>query len=346
MTRRIPRLLLTPLLTLLAALGLVVAGSQTSLAATTKYVSPGDDLVAAIKTLKPGDTLVLRNGTYPAADRKIPPVRGTASAPITIRAENPRGATIIGHTQFTDPDYVHIKNLRFTNPNGVGSKRIAVIIGGTGWLFEGNEVFGGSYSGLLVGKSTTYGAVHQYTIRGNWIHDVGSSNLYHNPGPDSTRGLIERNVFSGAGGNGSNAKLGWGGSGGCTDEKAATFGVGEVEFRYNTLHGGSRHPLTIAERGGELPVKVHHNLVTGQTGTYSVRIDNVEGCLSSKGVEVDDNAYSASTLAYDAGDAPGILAKMDRNVKVSTGYSSTSNGFTGFAPTDATAAKYGARATS
>jgi hypothetical protein len=304
------------------------------------YIGPSDELEPVLEALDPGDVLCLRDGTYGPEDVRVDASDGTATAPITVRAQNRHKATVVGHVEIVDGDYWHIRGLRFTNPEEFGSERIVVLIGGTGWVFEDNEIFDGTYSGLLVGKSSEHGAVHDYTIRHNYIHDTGSSNLYHNPGPDSTGGLIERNIFADAGGNGSNTKLGWGGDDGCDGGNAALFGIGEVTYRFNTLHGGSEHPLIIAERGGKLPVRVFGNLISGSESSHSVRIDNVEGCLGDN-VDVSRNAWHGSEVfAWDAGDHPEVLDRMDENVELDPEFNTVS-GRDGFVPMNPDARRYG-----
>ena len=309
-------------------------------AACTDYLEPSQDLEPALEALSAGDVLCLRDGTYGPEDVRVDAAEGSGLAPITVRPQNRHQALIEGHVEIVDADHWRIEGLRFTNPDEVGSDRIVVLIGGTGWAFEDNEIFNGTYTGLLVGKSTEQGAAHDYTIRGNYIHDTGSSNLYHNPGPDSTGGLIERNIFAEAGGNGSNTKLGWGGDNGCSGWEAETFGIGEVTYRYNTLHGGSEHPLTIAERGGELRVDVYRNLITGSKSAHSVRIDDVEGCLGSN-IHVHDNAWTGSdAFAWDAGDQAAVMDKMDDNVRIDPRYTRTS-GWDAFVPRNEAAEGYG-----
>lgn len=65
--------------------------------------SPWRSFDFAIGKLRPGDTLVLRDGTYPARSSAYPSIRcganarnGTAAQPITLKAENERGALLKG----------------------------------------------------------------------------------------------------------------------------------------------------------------------------------------------------------------------------------------------------------
>jgi len=64
--------------------------------AATRYVSPGDDLSAAIAGLSPGDTLILRDGVYHSSI--FINVAGTATQPITIRAEHDGRAFVDGQS--------------------------------------------------------------------------------------------------------------------------------------------------------------------------------------------------------------------------------------------------------
>jgi hypothetical protein len=318
--------------------------TDSGIPAPTRYASPGDDLKTILESLQPGDVLGLNDGTY-TGDILTSPYRGTATNRIVVRAVNEHKVLIDGRFRLYDPDYVTVWGIRFTNPTPPASDgkadRILEILAGDGWIIDNCEIFGGTYAGILVGHSGVYGGSNNYTIRGCWVHDTDNSSLYCNTGPDTVGGLIERNIFDyRAGSNGSSStKLGWGGS----NVASSPYGIGGCEFRYNTCLGSG----TIAEASGPNLVSWHHNLMShphkssGTSNFHALRIDNVEGQLNDN-VQVDDNAWATSDLfAYDFGDAPTIMAQMDRNVKVVPNFNDTTNGWTGYKPQDATAARYG-----
>jgi hypothetical protein len=251
-----------------------------------------------MEKLVAGDVLCLRDGSYGPDDQvSVTGRRGTAAKRIVVRAENSGRAVFDGKFNIVDPDYWTISGIRFTNPTPTNTdRRIVVLIGGTGWSFENNEISDGRYAGLLVGKSTSHGAPMHYTIRGNRIHDTDAVNHYHNPGADSRGGLIERNLYYNAGTE--NLKVGWGGTGGCTGSNASTFGVGEVRVAYNTMDNAKRGGIIVAERGGQYPIVIERNLLSRQP-SHLVRLDGVEGCLLGDKISVRDNAGVKAPKFYE-----------------------------------------------
>jgi hypothetical protein len=269
--------------------------------------SPRATLRAAFAELEPGDVLCVRSGTYAAPSLAVPP--GTAAARITVQPDEGARPVVVGPTSLVDPDYWTIRGLTWTAPGTTA--RIVSLLAGSGWVFEDNEVTDGDSVGLLVGKSTVHGNPHDYTIRRNTIHDTAASNLYLNPGRESRGGLIERNLFFNSGTQ--NVKVGWGGSGSCTGSNYGDFGVGEVTVRFNTMHNAGQ-PFTVAEPGGELPVTVYRNLITGGTRGFAVRLDNVEGCLQDNVRIFDNLAFGGDKFAEDFGHAPAIMSELSNNV--------------------------------
>src|SRR5260370_18387150 len=65
-------------------------------AGNTIYASPGDNLSAKANSLSPGDTLLLQDGLYSNSELHVNGIHGTATAPITIRAEHDGKAIIDG----------------------------------------------------------------------------------------------------------------------------------------------------------------------------------------------------------------------------------------------------------
>lgn len=321
---------------------LAVADTRIAEAAATSVpvscsstVAAGADLSTVIGQLRPGDTLCLRGGTYRQdVNRTVP--SGAPSARITMRSHPGERAVIHGNTTFVGANHWTISDLEFTNP--ATSNPIVRILGGSGWIFERNEVHDGNYAGVLVARSSTAGVPHDYIIRYNTIHDTRASNLYHNPSRHSTGGLIERNLFFNSA-DAQNIKLGWGGTNVCTGSNYENFGIGEVTVRYNTLHNAFQ-PLTVAEPGGDRRVEVHHNLIGKGTRGYLVRIDNVEGCLGND-VSVHHNAgFGATRFAEDFGDQPTVMGKMTGNFLASDPrFDSTTAG--GFDPANGDLQPYG-----
>ncbi len=81
----------------------------------TVDVATAEALAPALTGVQPGDCLVLADGTYP-----FPPItaRGTAVAPIVIRAANRGKATVAGNVELMGAAYVVVEGLQYT---GMGS---------------------------------------------------------------------------------------------------------------------------------------------------------------------------------------------------------------------------------
>ncbi len=69
--------------------------------AATLPVAPGGSIADAVKDAKPGDVVLLGAGTWPAGQRCVG--RGTAEAPLTIRAERPGAAVLEGRREVVQP---------------------------------------------------------------------------------------------------------------------------------------------------------------------------------------------------------------------------------------------------
>jgi hypothetical protein len=274
---------------------------------------PWRTISASLTKLAAGDVLCVRSGTYDE-EVTVGLPKGSAASRISLLGLSADGKRPVIKGGFTliDPDHWTVSGLHFTNPSPANhDDRLVTILGGTGWIFENNEVANGPYAGVLVGASETGGAPRDYTIRDNVIHDTGATNLYLNPSRWSTGGLVERNIFFGSGTE--NVKLGWGGGGSCRGRKFRDFGIGGVIFRYNTLYDARRGALIIAEPGGLHDVDVYRNLFTGEPH-HLVRYDSVEGCLGDR-VRVHDNAGGlASRFSQDFGDSPANVAHEYGNV--------------------------------
>lgn len=92
--------------------------STTGFAATVQ-IAPGDDLLSAANALSPGDELVLGDGTYEMSARFLLSLRGSAQAPIVIRAAD--GAAPLIHRPNAsqniwdiDAEHLILRGLRFS----------------------------------------------------------------------------------------------------------------------------------------------------------------------------------------------------------------------------------------
>ena len=295
---------------------------------------PWRTLEHAFTELRPGDVLCVAAGRYEAPRLTVPP--GEPDRPIVVQPAGPERPEVRGDALIEDPDHWVLRGLLWRNP-GDGDP-VLTLHAGTGWVFEDNVVTDGDYAGVLVGRTDDDGSPQDHVLRGNVIHGTEASNLYYNPGRDSRGGVIERNLLFDSGTN--NLKLGWGGSDVCDRDNLEDFGVGEVTVRYNTLHGAEQ-PLVVAEPGGELPVRVERNLITGPTGTYLVRVDDVEGCLEDEVRIVDNLGDGGEQFLEDFGDAPEVVARADGNVHPHDPLFDSTDGPDGFHPRDERAQGYG-----
>jgi hypothetical protein len=267
--------------------------------ACTSEVSSGAALATVFGTLRAGDTLCLHGGSYAAFTFASADLTdGTPAARVTVRSFPGENAQIAGFTRISDPDYWTFYDLELDG-TGISGNSAFEFGGSTGLVLDTLRIHDavGATANLLVGRSSTYGPVNDYTIRNSAIWDSpDSSNLYLNPGQDSTGGLIERNIFKNAGTQ--NTKIGWGSSD-CATMTSAQYGSGGfVEFRYNTLYNDpafgvktGQQPFNFAEalRGS---VIFHHDIVVNSlrtTGPFLLRIDS-DPC----------NAFTGTAVARDS----------------------------------------------
>lgn len=296
--------------------------------------NPWRTLDHAFSSLRPGDVLCVGAGAYVAPRVTVP--AGTAERRVVVQPAGRARPEVRGPALVKDPDHWVLRGLLWRNPGG--DEPVVTLLGGTGWAFEGNVVTDGSYAGLLVARSEDEGSPQDYAIRDNVVHDTGASNLYHNPGRQSRGGLIERNLLFGS--SSQNLKLGWGGTDACSGSNYEQFGIGEVTVRHNTLHDAPQ-PLAIAEPGGDAPVLVERNLVTGPRRSAPVRIAGVEGCLGDDVRIVDNLGDGGERFVEDFGDAPTIVARARDNVHPHDPRYDSTDGPAGFHPQDELAQQYG-----
>ena len=95
----------------------------------TINLMPGSSFEAAVESLQPGDTLIVHAGTYADSGRISISARGTASAPVLIKAADgqarplitrPAGAPVQNTINIEGASYLTIKGLEITGNGGDG----------------------------------------------------------------------------------------------------------------------------------------------------------------------------------------------------------------------------------
>lgn len=268
---------------------------------------PWRTLAKGLTSIHEGQTLYLRGGRYTGNfDGPLP--EGSPSSRITVMSYPGEHATIAGLIWFEAPDYWTIRDLTFTWAGGSFDEHMVKVQGGTGWILENLDIYGSqSRAGLLIARSPTAGAPHDWVLRDSRVHDTKAANVYVNPGLDATNGLIEGNVFWNS--PTENLKIGWGGQ-----DVAAhldEFGAANIVIRFNTLSNGTQ-PLTIAEPTGGV-IDAYRNVVTrGQWG-FLLRLDGGQGYLDGT-IEVHDNVGAgAGQWCEDDGARPGCATISSDN---------------------------------
>jgi len=140
--------------------------ATTAIAATSYYVSPsGSDTnpgtsALPFKTLQkganvalPGDTVIAMDGVYTSAGDRVLQISrgGTASSPITFRAQNKWGAVIDGQN--------------YTTAYGV-------VFASSYVNFTGFQVRNTKMAGLWLQANSTTVQVHHINISENWVHHI------------------------------------------------------------------------------------------------------------------------------------------------------------------------------
>jgi MYXO-CTERM domain-containing protein len=178
-----------------------LAGLSLPAFAGTVSVAPGDDVEAAMNALAPGDELVLAGGVYTLTDAWHVTMKGTAAAPIVVRAkdgEHPhldRPATDQNIIDFDDVEYVEFRGievsggsagLRLITANFVtiadceihGTADVA-ITANSGTEYQGLAILhnhihdtGGTGEGMYIGCNSDACRVHDSRFEGNHIHDT------------------------------------------------------------------------------------------------------------------------------------------------------------------------------
>ena len=259
-----------------AAQGTAAADSPsapTAAVACTKVITPRDSVASAMGAVRAGDVLCLRGGEY-LQDVSVTPRKGTASARITMQSYPGERAVLRGLQRFTDPDFWTFRGLGFTWNRGSYDQHMVKIIGGTGWIVEKSQFWGArSFANLLIVGSSTYGPPKDWILRdsilrdtpGGEANDARSHNLYVNA-PNSTGGLISRNIFANAP-KGNNLKLGGSSKG--------TDGTDNVYVRYNTFVNG--HQSNVLIGNGASNNVFYMNLMVGNDRGWAVRLYDLRG---------------------------------------------------------------------
>lgn len=259
----------------------------------------------AIYASRPGDVIVVRGGTYNEAISTTGDGRtdhkGTSTSKRLVLQNYPgESVRLNGYINFQDPDYWTVTGLRFGYNSSITGRRnyIVGMFGGTGWIFNRNEVAGGrGNSNMLVSFSgpapSTTTAPRSWVVSQNCIHDnygtnPGSTdhNLYVKPSIHSRTGYIQRNLMWNAP-NGGNIKLG----GSRNPDEAPAY----VTVRDNTLLrsgsgvvvGQKANHILISSNVIGLPVSTNRD--DGGIKTYSMRYPST--------VNVNDN-YIAGWKNY------------------------------------------------
>ena len=290
----------TPTADATAVASVAVATATPTPRPCTTTVSEGADLGDAFGDLHAGDTLCLRAGDYTAVRYTSEGSDGTADRRVRVRSYPGEQARIVGVFQLIDGDYWTLSDLEFIRGDRSGD--MVRIIGGTGVILDELRIHGSKGgAGLLIGRSAAHGPVDDYLLQRSVIYDApGQSNLYLNPGQDSTGGVVERNIFFNAALE--NVKIGWGSSD-CETMTSDRYGSGGViAFRYNTLYNdpsfgpsSAHQPLALAE-GLTGTVEVERNIIFNslrRSAPFLVRLD-VDPCGQFTG-----SAAVRDTLAFD-----------------------------------------------
>ncbi|HMJ14717.1 MAG TPA: right-handed parallel beta-helix repeat-containing protein, partial [Polyangiaceae bacterium] len=165
-----------------SALGLIAAALTSphrALAASTE-VGPGADVEAAMNALRPGDTLVLRGGEYTLTDAWHVTMRGTAQAPIVVRAK--AGERPHLHRPLANQNVIDFDDVEHL-------------------LFSGIEISGGSHGLRLI-------RANNVTIESCDIHDTADVAVSANSGGDYANLRIVRNHIHDTGGTGEGMYIG------------------------------------------------------------------------------------------------------------------------------------------
>jgi MYXO-CTERM domain-containing protein len=163
--------------------------------AASVELGPGDGVEAAMNALKPGDELVLRGGAYTLTDAWHVTMRGTAQAPIVVRAkagELPklnRPAIDQNIIDFDDVQYLEVRGIQFSG----GSAGLRLIKANFVTVRD-CEIFGTADAALTANSGGEYQGLQ---ILGNDIHDTGATGEGMYIGCNSNGCRVHDSVFAG-----------------------------------------------------------------------------------------------------------------------------------------------------
>ncbi|WP_088284810.1 hypothetical protein [Kineosporia sp. A_224] len=254
---------------------------------TTTRSAPFGTIRKAFETLRPGDTLVIGDGVYTEKLDDVKNARGTASAPITVKAAPGARPVVEGLLWFHDADYWHVSglNVRWDDSDGKGPHMMK-FAGGTGWSYTDAEISGArAYAAILLSDNTS-----AFRLANLYIHDTADTHgtnqdhlIYANA--DTSGGVIERCILANSP-NGRAIKIG------VPDGSSDV--TGNLTIRYNTMYnnlGPSNVQLSYNARN----VKIYRNImVKPSSGTENVTGFNLEG---SGNVVYDNLVYQSAGAA-------------------------------------------------
>lgn len=365
----IQRLLSVPLLVALVA-GLAIAGPGTAeaQAGNTYYVAPGGEdtprrttepqcpgdrgtldrpwrtVNHGLRCLYPGDTLIIRGGTYDMPRDQQPVIRqGRVDAPIRVQAYPGERVVIRGFLRLEVPDNWHIDRINITSLPGFvygSGEYLLKVRGGTNWSFTNGEVWNArSYSAVRVESTANGQGPRNWRLSGNCIHDTAKThgvgedhNIYVDTGPNSSGGVIERNVVYNAP-NGTNLKVGPG-----SDPRSYTR---DVTVRFNTFWNARQNVLA---NGQTRDIDLHRNLIGGTiVPSDKTWYPNVRGFALTGGNNVARFNYGHGTSRFIFNDQQSNPGWRDGGGNVHPGNPRLNNvsSCAGFAPGDSNARRFG-----
>ncbi len=232
--------------------------------------SPYRTLQKAFSSLHPGDLLYVRGGTY-VERLKLSVPKGTASAPVTVKAYPGERPVVQGLLWLTSADYWTLDGLNVTWSTGNSSgEHMVKMTGGVGWRLTNAEIWGArSYAALLIAGTPSAWRVDHMNF-----HDTYRSNstnqdhlIYVNGGTGG--GIIERNLFNRSE-NGRGVKIG--------PPSGSTSPIGNVTIRYNNFYG-NLGPSNIQLSFGASNNKIYRNIMVrpNSTSTPNVTAYNLNG---------------------------------------------------------------------
>ncbi|WP_298991591.1 hypothetical protein [uncultured Pseudokineococcus sp.] len=246
----------------------ILPGARAAGHTTTIGPTDGYGLKQAMRVLRPGDTLLLRPGVYDLGGFKPPLALGTATAPITVAAQDPaRPPELRGQVVLEDADHWHLSGVRVvaTVPRQPALK----MAGGRGWRVQGVEVTGAAttvvHANLVVdanrytGTPPTDWSVTDSCIHGAARRPAGDTAGYHNiyvtTEGGGSDGVIGRNILFDAP-DGANIKIG-------TGADARTPGASGISVENNSMYNANQQVLVF---GNVSDIVVRRNLFVRSHG--------------------------------------------------------------------------------